>query len=74
MEVRLHFLLRGQAFERIALEHRGVTGNLAQDLWRQNEETAIDPAALALRLLLERIDGGLLDAQRCRIAPGAVSP
>src|SRR4051812_48076581 len=55
MAVRRKLVLLRQALERLVLPGRVVAFDVVADLWRQHEEAAVDPAALA-RLLLEAAD------------------
>src|SRR6185436_19197822 len=45
--------LAGEPLHGIALPDGLVAANVLDDLWRQDEEPAVDPAAVAVRLLVE---------------------
>src|SRR3954466_3829444 len=46
----------GEVAQRLALKWSGITGDVVQDLRRQQHEPAVDPATLGLRLLAEAVD------------------
>ena len=65
--------LPGELLHRLALPHRGVALDVVADLGREHEVAAVDPAAVALRLLLEAVHLVVGDLQRPE-APGRLHP
>src|SRR6185503_6216539 len=61
--------LGGEALHRLALPHRVIAVDVAADLGGQHEEAAVDPAAVAVRLLLEAAHALVLHLQGAE-APG----
>src|SRR3954467_8811177 len=55
-----------QALERLLLPDGGVVAEIVEDRGLQHEEAAIDPAAVAPRLLLEMPDHIVADIERTK--------
>ena len=68
VKVNAELAVRSQPFHRLALPHGRVAGDVVADLGRQHEEPAVDPSAIAERLLLEPGDPIALVAQRAKAA------
>ena len=64
MLVRREAPVLGEPLKRPLLPHRRVVGDVVQRLRLQHKETAVDPCAVALRLLLERVHPRLRAAER----------
>src|SRR5215213_6894851 len=60
VEVDAELALGGEIIHRLFFPNRRIAFDIAADLGRQHEKTAIDPAAIAARLLLESRDARAL--------------
>ena len=59
-----------EGFEGLALEHLRVVGDGVDDLRREDEEAAVDPAAFVVGFFLEGVDLRVLDAERAEACDG----
>src|SRR6185437_16991227 len=64
VQIGLDLAARHERLDRLPLEHPEVVVDFGDNLGREHEEAAVDPAAFVFRLLLKRVDVGLLDAER----------
>jgi hypothetical protein len=64
MKESVHLILRHQPFNRFPLEHLRIVRHRVDRPRLQHKESSIDPPAFIRRLLLERINLGILQPQR----------
>src|SRR3954470_15809137 len=70
MQVRRKLALARELLHRLALPDRFVALDVVHDLWREHEEAAVDPGAIAARLLLEARDPVPVDRERAEAPRG----
>src|SRR4051794_24471923 len=68
MTVGRELLVLRQALQRLLLPYGGVAVDVARHLGREHEEAAVDPAPVALRLLLVAADQVVVDVERAEAA------
>ena len=59
-------VLGGQAPHRLLFKHPAIVMNLANNCWRKNKETAINPATFAFGFFLKLADAGSIDVQAAK--------
>ena len=70
MEIDAELAFLRELLHRLLFPHRRVVLDVVPDLWRQDEEAAIDPAAIANWLLLELDHAVALVIDRSEAAGG----